>query len=161
MSFNTAVSAMMIFINALSERVADQRGPQQVQPINADDWKKFLRILAPFAPHISEELWQRLRGSARTFTRTHAEKSQRQLAAHSVHAAPWPSYDPRLAESETFELVIQVNGRTRDRVTAERGIKEDEAARRALGRPAVKKWIGATQPKRVVFVQNRLINFIL
>ena len=131
MSFNTAVSVLMIFINACYEKPAP---PLEV-------WKDFLVMLAPFAPHITEELWESL-----------GEKE-------SIHVQPWPKYNSRLVQEKTFELVIQINGKIRGKVQAETDINEDAA--RALAEKEVNRLLSAGKIKKVIFVKNRLINFII
>jgi leucyl-tRNA synthetase len=132
MNFNTAVSTMMIFVNELDA----------VPALTVSDWQKFLLILAPFAPHIAEELWQ-LSGD----TGLACEQS-------------WPSYDESMLVEDTFEMIIQVNGRVRSRVMAKTGIDQPTAEKLALADRETKKWVSST-PKKVIFVPNRLINFIV
>ena len=133
MSFNTAVSAMMIFTNEISNTQS---------PITKETWEKFLLLLSPFAPHIAEELWSKL-----------GHKK-------SIALEPWPTYDKKLVVDAEFELVIQVNGKIRDKVNAPMGISQGEAEKLALGREEVKKWVSGA-PKKVIYVENRLINFIV
>ncbi len=146
MSFNTAISSMMVFMNEASSR----------DSIPQDIWNSFLQTLAPFAPHLAEELWLntspcevspgrlgRLRGSKK-----------------SIHISGWPQYDAKLIIDDSFELIIQVNGKVRDRVSASMNISQAEAEKLATGREETKKWLTATV-KKVIFVPNRLINFIV
>lgn len=136
MSFNTAISAMMVFMNEATSR---HSVPQNI-------WSTFLQILAPFAPHIAEELYSLL-----------PKKLQ---ATTSIHISEWPTYDPALIIEESFELIIQVNGKVRDKVSASMNISQADAEKLAMSREETKKWLTAT-PKKVVFVPNRLINFIV
>lgn len=129
MSFNTAISAMMVFMNEAANK----------ESVPSNIWKSFLQILAPFAPHLAEELW--------------GEKK-------SIHISEWPTYDPALIIEESFELIIQVNGKVRDKVSASMNISQADAEKLAMSREETKKWLTAT-PKKVVFVPNRLINFIV
>jgi len=112
LNFNTAIAAMMTFVNDASER------PGALTIGQAD---RFVRALSPFAPHVAEELWRRLGRET------------------SIAHAPWPSADPRYLEDETFELVVQVLGKVRGKVTAPRSAAEDEL--RALAKGAVLKWL--------------------
>jgi leucyl-tRNA synthetase len=140
MSFNTAVSALMIFANACAE--------QKEVPVKI--WKKFLIILAPFAPHITEELYQLL------------ESSNSQILNpkfSSVHEKSWPEYEEKLAKKENFELIIQVNGKMRGKISAEVGLTEEKA--RALAEKEIQNWLGDKEIKKVIFVKDRLINFIV
>ncbi len=133
MAFNTAISTLMIFINKCDEyRSIDSK----------TIWAPFLQLLAPFAPHMAEELWMKLGNTT------------------SIHISNWPVADEKLLVEDTFELIIQVNGKMRDKVSAPIGISQADAEVLALGRDEVKKWISGT-PKKVIFVENRLINFIV
>lgn len=123
LKYNTAISALMV---ALRELEAGES--------HTEDVKTFLKLLAPFAPHITDELWGRLG------------------EAGSIHASVWPVCDETLLREEEFDLVVQVNGKTKRVVKAPKGIREAEAVRRA-GVDCV--------PKRVIFIPDRLINFIL
>ena len=133
MSFNTAISAMMIFINEC----------QKHDKISYEPWKKFLLILAPFAPHLAEELWRRL-----------GEKT-------SIHKSSWPEYDEKFIEEETFELVIQVNGKLRDKVLAARGLSQKGAEKLVFERPKIKELLGSKKPVKVIFIPERLINLVV
>ncbi len=135
MSFNTAVSAMMIFINQITN--------YKLQITN-EDWQKFLKILSPFAPHITEELNSLL-----------ATRDSLLLCQQ-----PWPSFDPSLIIEHTFDLIIQVNGRVRGTIQAQKGITQAEAIELALLQESIKKWVSGA-PKKVIFVPDRLINLII
>ena len=133
MSFNTAVSAMMVYVNELKTENLELR---------TEDWEKFLKILAPFAPHITEELWRQLGNK------------------DSIHTSSWPQFDQSLLQSKTFDLIIQVAGRVRGKATAPYGIGETEATELAMAQPEIKKWL-LRQPRKVIYVPNRLINLII
>ena len=106
-------------------------------------------MMAPAMPHIAEELWQR--GIARSgFS---AEKS--------IHVHPWPRYDPELAKADVVTLVVQVNGKVRDRIEAPAGISEDQARELALASPAVQKWFEGKQVRKVIFAGGKLINIVV
>ena len=100
-------------------------------------------LLAPYAPHIAEELWARF-GHDR-----------------SVFDARWPAYDERLAASEEVELVVQVNGRVRARLRVPRGASEADVVGRALADETVKRFVGAGQLKKKIYVQDRLVNLVV
>ncbi len=133
MRFNTAVSALMILANAMEKE----------ERLARSDFEVLLRLLAPFAPHISEELWMRL-GKRR-----------------SIHSEPWPSFEPEKAEAETTTIVVQVNGKVRASFEAARGEAKEalEGAARAL--PAVGKWLEGGAALKTIVVPNRLVNFVL
>jgi leucyl-tRNA synthetase len=133
MSFNTAVSAMMILANNFEKR----------DRIPVRHYEMLLRLLSPFAPHITEELWEGL---------GHGK---------SIHVEKWPQFDHALLFAGDVTIVVQVNGKVRGNFkmtqdTDEQGVKEA-----ALEREGIKKWLNEAKIKRIVFVKDRLINFIL
>jgi len=136
--FNTAISALMILVNELQNR-------------NYGIWhlKTLIFLLVPFAPHISEELWQKYFVQGGTLN-----------IRNSIHYQLWPKYDPKLIKEEMITLVIQVNGKVRDKVEVEADISEEKAKELALSREKIKKWIGGKAIKKVVFVPGKLINFV-
>lgn len=134
MKFNTAVASMMSFVNLWQEKD---------NVLSKEDAEKFLKILAPFTPHICEELWQFLGHK------------------NSIFKEKWPEYDPKLVKKETFELVIQINGKVRDKVEVDADISEEEAKKIVLKREKIKKWIGNQKPKKVIFVKGKLINIVI
>jgi leucyl-tRNA synthetase len=138
--FNTAISQLMIYQNALSEN------SREVEPSFI---KNLLLLLAPFAPHISEELWQRLRA-----------KNQKSKLFRSIFQEKWPKYDPRLIEKKTFQLVVQINGKTRDVIEAKVGILEEEAKELALKSEKIKKWLERKEIVKSFYIPNKLINFL-
>ncbi|MFH1427652.1 MAG: leucine--tRNA ligase [Patescibacteria group bacterium] len=142
MKFNTAVSAMMIFVNEA-----------QKERINKEDFKIFLIILAPFAPHLCEELWSKLDSSSAEAT---ADKNK-----ESIFLQPWPKYDKKLVKDETIQLVVQVNGKVRDNIEAPAGISETEAKKEALASEKVQKWTENKKVVKIIFIKGRLINIVI
>ncbi|PIS16319.1 MAG: leucine--tRNA ligase [Candidatus Portnoybacteria bacterium CG09_land_8_20_14_0_10_44_13] len=134
MKFNTAIAAFMEFINFWQ---------QPEQALSPKDAEIFLKLLSPFAPHLAEELWQGL-----------GHKK-------SIFLEKWPKYDPRLTREESFELVVQINGRVRDAISAPIDISEEDAKKLALNSEKVQKWFEGKPIKKVIFVKNRLINLII
>ncbi len=130
--FNTAISAMMILVNHL--------GRLPVRP--QDVLEKLILILAPFAPHLSEELWQRL-GHAR-----------------SLAYEPWPQYDEQLTRSKEIELGVQVNGKLRDRITVAADADEEAVKAKALASELVLKALAGKAPKKVIVIKGRLVNIV-
>ena len=100
-------------------------------------------MLAPYAPHIAEELWERL---------GHTD---------SVFQARWPAYDERLASAGDVEIAIQVNGKLRSRLTVPRGMAEKDVLARVLADEAVKKFVDGQKVKKVIYVQDRLVNLVV
>lgn len=133
LQFNTPVSQMMILANAY----------QDFGCVPAAHRKGFIQILAPYAPHVAEELWQE------------------EGYAFSVHKSGWPTYDPAKLVGSTFELVIQVNGKVRDKITVAQDITEEAAKKLALESEAVQKWLGAEGPKKVVYVKGKLVSVVV
>jgi leucyl-tRNA synthetase len=139
-NFNTAIASLMELVNELTtaKRTIISR---------SDAWKKTMEtlalLLAPFAPHLAEELWEVL---------GHAD---------SIHRQAWPIFDPALAQENTFSLVVQVNGRVRDSIEVARGIGETEARELALRSEAVRRHLGGKQPARVIYVPERLVNVVV
>ena len=133
MRFNTAISSMMILANEMEKSTE----------VSLAHYKMFLQILAPFAPHMSEELWDML-----------GEKK-------SIHLSLWPEWDATLIVDEEVRIAIQINGKVRAEISI--GVEEDEETikKKALGNEAILKHIAGQEPKRVIYVKNRLINIVI
>jgi leucyl-tRNA synthetase len=139
--FNTAVAGLMELKNAL---VAARKTPVVNTPVWDETIGMMLVLMAPFTPHIAEELW--------TFTGHE----------YSVHTQPWPIFDAEIAREEEITLVVQVNGKVRDRITVPADISEEDAKARALSSEGVKKFINGNQPKKVFYVAERgMINIVI
>ena len=131
--FNTAISQMMIFVNEVMK--SESRPRQLLEP--------FVLLIAPFAPHIAEELWQRLgHGSTLAYE-------------------PWPSYDPAMLRSTVAEIVVQVNGKVRSRVEAPVDAPEESVREIAMSDPDVKRHIEGKTVVKAIAVKNRIINFVV
>jgi leucyl-tRNA synthetase len=131
--FNTAVSSMMILVNHLAGLENPPRGAVE----------KLVLCLAPFAPHLGEELWERL---------GHAP---------SVASAPWPAFEPALCEDDEREIGVQVNGKVRGRAMLAVTATEDEARKAGLSDPNVAKFIEGKTLRKVVYVPGKILNFIV
>jgi len=131
--FNTAVSAMMILANEI----------EKSEKVSSEDYEMFLKILSPFAPHIAEELWEKL---------GHKE---------SIFKESWPKYNPKLIKDEEIELVIQINGKLRDRIRVVADISEKEAKKLAMESEKIKNSIAGKEAKKVIFVKGKLINIVI
>jgi leucyl-tRNA synthetase len=116
------------------------------QHYNIRTLEQFLKLLAPFAPHLSEELWHQHQSAS--------------IHSASIHLEKWPKYDPKVIAERTFELIIQVNGKVRGRLTAPVGITKKEAIKFALETETIKRYIAA-EPGKIIFVPNKLINFVI
>jgi len=137
-SYNTVVAACMEFTNLLYRHVQGGGDPDPVD--FAVD--RLLLLMAPLTPHVTAELWELRRG------------------AH-VHAEPWPSFDPALAAAVTETMVVQVNGKVRDRIEVEAGVDEAEMQRLALDSAKVQAALGGGKPARVIARPPRLINLVV
>lgn len=135
LSYNTAIAAMMEYLNAVR---TGGRTPERaaVDPL--------LMLIAPFAPHLAEELWERLGNPGSIFD-----------------SAGWPSYDPAKAVADQVEFVVQVNGKVRGRMPMARGIQQEEAQAAALADPNVARFIEGKAVRKTIFVPDRLINLVV
>jgi len=131
--YNTAIAALMSLLNDIR-----RHGP-------ADRWvlESLVLMLAPFAPHLAEELWEAL---------GHTD---------SIFRAQWPRYDPAALVEETVELAVQVNGKVRARLTVPRGAPEEEVLRLALALPAVQAHVGGKTIRKQLVVPGRLVSFVV
>ncbi len=138
--FNTAIASLMEFSNHLSKVWAEAS-------IDAGTWREcvraFLLILAPIAPHLAEELWERTGHP------------------YSVHQQPFPAWDEGLAAEETVTLVVQVNGRVRDRIEVPVGIDQSAAEELALASPRVQPYTDGKTVNRAIYVPGKLVNVVV
>jgi leucyl-tRNA synthetase len=133
LKFNTAVSALMILVNEMEKE----------EKIDKKDWEIFLKLISPFVPHLAEELWSKI-----------GHKK-------SIFLEKWPKPDLKLIEEEKFELVIQINGKFKDKVEVSIDISEEEAKKLVLEREKVKKYLMGKKIKKVIFVPKKLINLVI
>lgn len=131
--FNTAVSKMMILVNALEKE----------EKIVEGSYRTLLRLLAPFAPHLTEELWHELGETA------------------SIHLSSWPTYDPAKATDETVTIGVQVNGKARAEITIASGATREEIEAAALALPRVQEYLAGAAPKKIIVVPGRIVNIVL
>ncbi|MFS8795653.1 leucine--tRNA ligase [Synechococcus sp. R70.1] len=135
--FNTAIAELMKLSNALAEAgIPDS-------PVYAEGIRTLVLLLAPFAPHIAEELWQALGGT------------------DSVHRQSWPSYDPAALVADTVTIVVQVNGKLRGSFEAPADVTPEEQERLALQSEAAQKYLQGATPKKVVVVPKKLVNVVV
>lgn len=132
--FNTAVAAFMEFINFAVDNKKD---------IGKDVAQRILLLLAPLAPHMAEELWRYVGNK------------------DSIHHQSWPKYNPTLVKEETITLIIQINGRVRDKLETKSNITEKEAYELTLKREKIRKRIGDSKVKKIIFVPGKLINIVI
>jgi leucyl-tRNA synthetase len=132
MRFNTAISTMMVLVNEMDK-----------SEVSTEDYKKFLQILSPFAPHMTEELWSML-----------GEKK-------SICLSSWPKWDSSLIVDEEIKIVVQVNGKLRAEIMIDANDSEENIKKQALAHEAIIRNVGNSQVKKVIYVENRLINIVL
>ncbi|HTK05050.1 MAG TPA: leucine--tRNA ligase [Candidatus Eisenbacteria bacterium] len=131
--FNTAISSLMILLN---EWYAAEGGDKEF--VSA-----YLRMLSPFAPHLAEELWALIGNDT------------------SIALAPWPSHDEALVKDDTVSIVVQVNGKVRDRIEADAGLAEEDAKAKAFASPKISPLLEGKRILKTVFVQDKLINIVV
>ncbi|MEM1205244.1 MAG: leucine--tRNA ligase [Acidobacteriota bacterium] len=135
--FNTAISQMMVFVNEATAANSVPRGILQT----------FARVLAPYAPHLAEEMWQRLTPEGED--------------AGLVVSQPWPGHDESLCVEETVTVVVQVNGKLRDRIDVPKDISKDDLETLALGSENAKRFLEGKEPRKVIVVPGRLVNIVV
>ena len=109
--------------------------------------------MAPFAPYLTEELWKEI-----NFPELNLSDWQKE---NSIHNRRWPKYNRKLIKEKKATLVIQVNGRFRDKIEVEANIAEKEAKELALSREKIKKWTKGKRIKKIIFVPRKLINLVI
>jgi len=138
-NFNTAISAMMILMNKIREEIDD---PSENRIITKHQLEVFLKLLAPFVPHVAEELWHRLGNKT------------------SVHLEEWPKYDDAKTVDDTVTIAVQVNGKVRGTLEIAPDTPEEDVKKRALESDMAKKWIGDSSVEKRVYVSGRLISIV-
>ena len=143
LKFNTAISALMILMNEMRSDPADS-GVISGKTLTDPELEMFLKLLAPFAPHMTEEIWRKVLGHKT-----------------SIHREPWPEYDPSMLREKKFILVIQVNGKVRDTVEVDAEVTEARAKEIALASEKVKTFIHGKKPQKVIYVPKKLVNIVI
>lgn len=138
-SFNTAVAAIMEHRNSITDA-------QRAKNVSLDVWNEavdsLLLVLAPIAPHITEELWQQ---------RGHN---------YSIHQQPWPQWDGEVAKEDSITLVVQINGKVRDKIETNAGQDDETLKEIALSSEKVQGWLDGRPPRKVIVVKGRLVNIV-
>jgi len=138
--FNTAIAALMELINEISSFSPESDG-DKAAVVSAI--RNMLLMLAPFAPHICEELWEAIGSKP------------------SIFSQPWPQWDEALAKEDVIELVVQVNGKLRAKITAPSGLQDEGAKELALNDPKIKELLQGRELVKVVVVKGRLVNIVI
>ena len=131
--FNTAISSMMELVNEMNG----------VENISKDDFVLLIKLLSPFAPHMSEELWSALGNK------------------DSIFESIWPQYDASLAQNTEITLAVQINGKLRDTLVVNADISEDEAKSVVIASEKVQKWLEGKEPKKIIYVKGKLISIVI
>jgi len=139
--FNTIISSLMALLNHMYEA-------RQAGAAGTPEWEEateiYLKMLAPVAPHLAEELWTNHLGKP-----------------YSIHQQAWPRFDAEAAKEEMIEIPVQVNGKLRDRVLVPAGADEAEIRATALASEGVKKYLAGNSPKKVIVARGRLVNVVV
>ncbi|MBC8330957.1 MAG: leucine--tRNA ligase [Anaerolineae bacterium] len=139
--FNTIVSSLMELLNYMYQ--ARDEGA-----VGTPAWDEaldiYLRMMAPVTPHVAEELWVEVLGNS-----------------YSIHNQPWPQVDEKAAKVDEIALIVQVNGKLRDRITVHADINEADAKQAALDSEAAQRFMDGKQPRKVIYVPGRLVNIVV
>jgi leucyl-tRNA synthetase len=137
--WNTAIAALMEMTNGLSRA-------REAGSVDGETWGEAIRtmllMMAPITPHLAEELWERRGGS------------------YSIHQQAWPKFDPDLARQDEVTLVVQVNGKVRDRIAVAADIGEEAAKELAVSSEQVQRQLQGREPRKVIYVPGKLINIV-
>jgi leucyl-tRNA synthetase len=131
--FNTAISQMMIFSNLCIKK----------ERVTRETASAFIRLLAPFAPHLSEEIWNLLENDT------------------SVALSHWPKYVDRYLEEDTHEYPVMINGKLRFRIVLPLDMRAEEIREKVLSHETALKWTGGADPKRFIHVPKKIINLVV
>lgn len=146
LKFNTAIAAMMGFVNQIARTRSETATPalrDNEYQVSREDWKLFLKVLAPYAAHLAEELWHDL-----------GEKD-------SIHRQSWPEFDPQLLVEEDVTIVVQVDGKMRGKIEVSAGTGEAEITKIARDLATVKTNLNGRKVAKTIFIPDNLINFVI
>jgi leucyl-tRNA synthetase len=139
--FNTIVSSLMELLNTMYE--ARDKGAYGT-PVWDETVEIYLKMMAPVTPHVAEELWVEYFGKP-----------------YSIHQQPWPEVDDEAIKEDEITLIVQVNGKLRDRVSVPAGISEVEAKAAALESDGAKRFMVEQSPRKVIYIPGRLVNIVV
>ena len=138
LKFNTGVSGLMKMLNSLEEITGEE------YKLSKEQYELILKVVAPYAPHIAEELWQEVLGNEK-----------------SIHLESWPKFDETLLKEESFNLVIQINGKVRDAILMKAGLPEDEVKKLVMANEKIQKYIDGQVIKKFIYIQGRVANIVI
>ena len=124
---------MMKFLNEAEEK-----------QITKEQFETLIKLLSPFAPHITEELWREVLGHKT-----------------SIHVEKWPKHNPKLTEEDFVNLVIQVNGKTRDIIKVSKNLSEKETKDYAMSSKKIHKYLEGKEVEKTIYVKNKMVNFVI
>lgn len=133
LKFNTAIASMMTLANAM----------EKSSSISSAQFKTFLQLLAPFAPHITEELWEKIGETG------------------SIHLSQWPTYDESKLVTDTVTIAIQVNGKVRDTIDLKSDAEQSEVEEEVLSREKIQSWLEGKKPNKVIYISGKIINIVI
>ncbi len=137
--FNTAISAIMEFVNTLYQKTEDRKQKTEfTEAVNT-----LVILLSPFVPHVAEEMWEMMGNKG------------------SVTKEPWPSYNPEFIKSEEMTIIVQINGKVRSRVTVNTDISDDDLKNTVLSDIKVKEWTNDREIKKFVIVPKKLVSIVI
>jgi leucyl-tRNA synthetase len=131
--FNTAISALMVLVNELSNIKKPSKKSVEI----------LLILLAPFAPHIAEELWEKLGNK------------------ESIHVQAWPIYDKKAIVDDVVTIVVQVNGKVRANLEMSKNSVQKDVEKEAFKNENVKKFVGGKKPKKVIYIKDKILNIVI
>jgi leucyl-tRNA synthetase len=143
--FNTALAAIMELLNEIFVYAPPERDalPENLDPNVVSELAETLALLlAPFAPHLGEEIWQQL---------GHGE---------TVYRAPWPAFDPVVAADETVNIMIQVNGKIKDKISVALDCDEATVKKEALACEKIKQLLAGRQVVKMIFIKNKMLSIV-
>ena len=138
LAFNTAIAQLMICVNEFTGAEA--------RPLEAI--RTLLLLLSPFAPHLAEELWERL-----------GQRFAPELTG-LVSGQRWPEFNPAYLTEDQVEVILQVNGKLRDKITVQKGLEKDALERQALGSPKVREHVAGKTVRKVIVIPDKLVNVV-
>jgi leucyl-tRNA synthetase len=143
--FNTAIAAIMELLNEIYAYAPPEKEAlsENLNPAIISELAESLTLmLAPFAPHLGEEIWQQLDGTS------------------SVYRAPWPSFDPKQISEEMVNIMIQVNGKIKDKISVALDCDEDQVKKEAMGSEKIKQLLAGRQIVKTIFVKNKMLSIV-
>ncbi|MBU1022619.1 MAG: leucine--tRNA ligase, partial [Candidatus Margulisbacteria bacterium] len=147
-SFNTAIAKLMEFVNALY--------PMRAEKSKLKEWnaaiKALLLLLSPFAPFMTEELWAQIQ---------RPETGDQRLETQSIHKQSWPKYDDSVLKEENIQIIVQVNGRVRDKITMAVNAAEDKIKETAQACEKVKTYTSGKNVVKVIYIKGKLVNIVV